>query len=564
MAAEDQDNHNHDNPEAEANEGSSFSLALSNDQDLYHEEQMDTPDVNNTALKLERASSMHGQDHHDHDDLDDDDDGDGVNPTKGEVWGWYLYELCSYFIQNTLIPVLFPLIISQILKLPPTPPRGWGYSHKGLVCSQKQMKLYESVIHKSISIDNAKFSPLEWTSLSWGIGLFLAAPVLAFISLHLDYGRNQVLITTASIAIGALFCLPAGFFNVTWIIPPYIAAIVITSTIASASHTRQLALMVQSFTSKTIKKSVFPTRRSVSSWLSLYATAAGGLGSAIISTFIYHMLENGETFVRLWIVSIFSGLKWLVGISHVIFVKPGETYTSSTSYTSHFLSIFKYPHALGTLVLTFLSSFTTMCIFTSAILHMIGELCYKPLFVLICWLIYFLFPIISLPLMHLFQRSIKANGVKMHLLGFYLSIATTVVGFYFRGKVWDKGYILFLTAVQSTSVGVLHSYGRILLIDCSPKGKEGVFSGWFSWSRAVGACLGYAVASALPGNASTAFGIAFITSISGTLLLNYGNISDVRGAMAAKLVRNGGVNDADDKRFGTAIKREDAEEKSFA
>ncbi|EEF42568.1 uncharacterized protein LOC8283020 [Ricinus communis] len=515
-------------PEIEANQGSSSVTPNHHengkDHNIHHAA---TPDVPNTAMKLERVEQVYESDNRDI----------AGKPTKGEVWVWYLYELCSYFIHNTLVPVLFPLIISQALKLPPEPVRGWGWSRKGFSCGQKETKLYEALTHQSISINSSKFSPLQWTSFSWGIGLILVAPIIGSISPHLDYGRKQVLITGATIAIGAFFCLPTGFFNVTWIFPPYIAAIVAASIVATASHTRQLALMVKGFTGPNLQHSQFQTRRGVSSWLSLYATAAGGVGSAIISSFIYHMLKHGEQFVSLWVVSIFSGLKWLLGVSHVFFVKPGSSFnTFNISTTAHFLSIFKYPHALGTLVLAFLSSFTTMCIFTGAVLYLIGDLCFKPLFILYIWLTYFIFPIISMPLIHPLQQVIKASAAKMHLLGFYLSIATAAVGFYYRGNVWHRGHVVVLAALQGTSVGLLHAFGRVLLIDCSPHGREGAFSAWFSWWRALGSCVGFAIASAIPGNVSTSFGISFGAAIFGTLLLSFGNISDFRGAMAAGLV----------------------------
>ncbi|KAF2308831.1 hypothetical protein GH714_021482 [Hevea brasiliensis] len=355
----------------------------------YHVQDMATPDVPNTAMKIERAREIYESAYTDI----------VVKPTNEEVWIWYLYELCSYFINNTLVPVLFPLIISQILKLPPEPARGWDLSRKGLSCSQKETKLYEALTHRSISVNNSKFSPLEWTSFSWGIGLLLAAPIVASISTHLDHGRSQILITGAAIAIGAFFCLPSGFFNVTWIFPPYIAAIVAASIVATASHTRQLGLML----------------------------------------------------------------------------------------------------------------------------------------------------------------AIKANAVRMHLLGFYLSIVTAAFGFYFRSKIWHKGHVLVLVGLQSTSVGLLHAFGRVLLIDCSPSGKEGAFSAWFSWCKALGTCAGFAVASAIPGNVSTSFGIAFFTAISGVILLNYGNISDFRGAIAA-----GHMSDEDDGLDAAINKHGNLQDKTIA
>ncbi|KAI4364982.1 hypothetical protein MLD38_021011 [Melastoma candidum] len=43
-------------------------------------------------------------------------------PSKVEVWGWKLYGWCTYLIEMTLIPVVFPLIISQVVGPPPVPP----------------------------------------------------------------------------------------------------------------------------------------------------------------------------------------------------------------------------------------------------------------------------------------------------------------------------------------------------------------------------------------------------------------------------------------------------------
>ncbi|KAL9447898.1 hypothetical protein AB3S75_015389 [Citrus x aurantiifolia] len=80
---------------------------------------------------------------------------------------------------------------------------------------------------------------------------------------------------------------------------------------------------------------------------------------------------------------------------------------------------------------------------------------------------------------------------------------------------------------------LLHAFGRVLLIECTPHGKEGAFSVWHSWVKALGTCAGFAVASAISGNVSTAFGVSFLAAASGILILIFGNISDVGGAMAA-------------------------------
>lgn len=368
----------------------------------------------------------------------------------------------------------------------------------------------------------------------------MAAPILGSISKYLDHGQKPQIIAAAAIAVGAFFCLPTGFFNVHWIFPPYIAAIIAGSTVAMASHTRQLGHMIRGFTGPINQRKQFQLRRGVSSWLSLYATAAGFLGAALMSAFSYQMLRREERrFVALWVVSIFSGLKWLVGISHIITIKPTSSTTPASSISSiaHLLSIFNYPHALGTVIVSFLSSFTTMCIFTSTVLYLLGDLCIKPVFILFFWLLYFLFPLISLPLMQPIQLVIKVNAMKMHLFGFLLSLLTSgLMGFSHKNNTWQRQNVLGLAVLQGTSAGLLHAFGRVLIIDCSPQGKEGVFSSWFSWGRALGSCTGFAVGSTIPGNVRTSFGVAFCTAISGAILLIYGNISDFGGAMAARLV----------------------------
>lgn len=80
---------------------------------------------------------------------------------------------------------------------------------------------------------------------------------------------------------------------------------------------------------------------------------------------------------------------------------------------------------------------------------------------------------------------------------------------------------------------MLHAFGRVLWLDCSPAGKEGAFSVWFSWARAVGACAGFALATAMPGNIGKTFGASFCAGIVGMIILIFGNISSFRGAEAA-------------------------------
>ncbi|CAI9772072.1 unnamed protein product [Fraxinus pennsylvanica] len=489
------------------------------------EENMGTPDVHSVGVKIERAREIYKAYA-----------GVEEKPAKSEVLGWYFYGLCSYFVHTVLIPIVFPLIISQTVSDPPEPPQGWSKNYMGLKCKQNQTRLYEGLIHRSIS--NSSFSPLEWTSISWAGGLIFSAPILGILSILLDYGHNQQLIAGVAIAVGAIFCLPAGFVQKSWIFPPYVAAIVVANTIGAAAHARHLGLMIRGHIGLTIRKSQFPDRKTFASWLSLYSTASGCLGAAILSSFMYYMLRKSDHFTALWVVSIFSGLTWGLGMAHIFstnrFTSSSTTSSSSNSIPkTHVISIFKYPHAAGSLVGVFLSSFTTMCIFAAGVLYATGYLCVKPVTLLYLWLTYFMFPLVSLPLAHPLQQLIQADAVKMQLLGFSLSILTSGFGFYYRQDNWHKHHLLVFTGIHSTATGLLHAFGRVLWLDCSPAGKEGAFSVWFSWVRALGTCAGFALATALPGNIGKAFGTAFCAGIVGMVILIFGNISSFGGAKAA-------------------------------
>lgn len=65
----------------------------------------------------------------------------GEKPTRFEVWGWYMYEFCSYFVQTVLIPIVFPLIISQLQQLPTDPVQEWVNNHQGMACAEKEITL---------------------------------------------------------------------------------------------------------------------------------------------------------------------------------------------------------------------------------------------------------------------------------------------------------------------------------------------------------------------------------------------------------------------------------------
>lgn len=101
---------------------------------------------NNRAMKMSKKSSRDINDYS-YNNNNDEYDHQGIiigeKPSRFEVWGWYLYEFCSYFVQTVLIPVLFPLIISQLQHLPNNvdPVRDWLNNHQGITCSEKEINL---------------------------------------------------------------------------------------------------------------------------------------------------------------------------------------------------------------------------------------------------------------------------------------------------------------------------------------------------------------------------------------------------------------------------------------
>lgn len=90
----------------------------------------ETPDFHSTAAKLERAKEVYKAY-----------EGHGERPTIVEIVGWCFYELCSFFVLTLLIPVVFPLIISQISGTPTAPPQGWFKSFMGFDCPLREMQL---------------------------------------------------------------------------------------------------------------------------------------------------------------------------------------------------------------------------------------------------------------------------------------------------------------------------------------------------------------------------------------------------------------------------------------
>ncbi|KAL5172172.1 hypothetical protein HKD37_16G044978 [Glycine soja] len=159
--------------------------------------------------------------------------------------------------------------------------------------------------------------------------------------------------------IGVFLCLPVDLFKTTKIFIPYIATIFVAITVATSTYTHHLDLMARAFlgpTRQTLKKKITlfsSTKQGVSSWLSLYATIVGCLGSSIVSSFTYQMLrepnDSEHEFISLWIWGLYmlSQLKieqvlllfptfviklgercWLVWRVHVASMVPRKVKTS--------------------------------------------------------------------------------------------------------------------------------------------------------------------------------------------------------------------------------------------
>ncbi|RWW16621.1 hypothetical protein GW17_00019483 [Ensete ventricosum] len=460
------------------------------------------------------------------------DDHKEQTPEKMELVGWYVFGFCSYFVHEFLVPVLFPLMITQrawpAFDLPPPP----AHTPSGV------LRRYQRLVDRSIAVNGSRFSPLSWTTVSWAVGVVVAIPILMLIAHHLDHGNRQPPILIGAIVIGGFSCLLTGFFNTNWLFPLYIVAIAVASIIGTAAQARHLGLMVRDLTGGTTGKRHFRRRRAVGSWLSLHGTAAGSLGAAVMAAFTYHMLRRSDQLTSLWVVSIFSGLQWLTGIIYAAFsTRPGCSTPTSLARLAHLLTVFKNPHAIGGLAGVFLSSFACMCVFASCMLYIIGDLCIGPPLLLSLWAIYFTFPVVSLPALHPVQLVARADAISMQLLGFFISAFTSGLGFAFREDRWKRTHIILVCLLQSTANGILYAFGRALLMDCSPAGKEGAVAVWFALVRAAGACAGFAVGTTSPGSITAAFAAALLASLVGVFVLIFGNVSHARAVVAAGHVK---------------------------
>ncbi|KAF7105903.1 hypothetical protein CFC21_106673 [Triticum aestivum] len=474
-------------------------------------------------------------------------------PAMVELVGWYLYGFCSFFITHLLLPVLFPAIVTQVAFPSSDFTPEAKYTVKGASCSVHEMSMYQRLTRYTIDISSSHMSPLGWSALSWAIGILLVAPLLTQVAHHLDRGQYQSLILIAATSFGSFFCLLTGFFKTVWVFLFYILFIAASIIIAEAVHTRNLGLMIRGLAAHDSGKHLVLRRRAAASQLSLYCTAIGGIGAALMAAFMYHMLRRTDQLTGLWVVSIFSGLIWFIGICHGLFTNRPSSSSPTTAFEPNFISKLKYsmtighyPQAIGSLVAVFLSSFATMCIFTSGTLYAIGGVCIKPVLVLALWILYFLFPLISLPLLHPIQIIIRADAVRMQLLGFIIALFVSGAGFYFKSHRWRAAHIIIIALVQSTANGILYSFGRILLLDASPPGKEGAFAIWYAYVRCMGAMIGFAVASAGPGRAGGSFAAAFLGSFLGIIVLIFGNVSNIGALKAAGHLK--GMED--DKRIG--------------
>lgn len=94
------------------------------------EEQMATPDVHDVGMKIEKAMEAYREY-----------GGFEEAPTKVEVFTWYLYSMCSYFIHTVLMPIVFPLFVSEIQPHGSETPNRSFQNERGLTCKTREMDL---------------------------------------------------------------------------------------------------------------------------------------------------------------------------------------------------------------------------------------------------------------------------------------------------------------------------------------------------------------------------------------------------------------------------------------
>lgn len=478
-----------------------------------------TPDIHNAASQIQMAKDGYTEQE--------------VLPTRTELGVWYLYDLSSFFVPTLLLPVVFPLLLLHLLP-----------SHSpatSTTCPHPQYHMYQTLVRRSISVGagGLKLSPLNFSSISWAVGVVAAAPAMAWVGFQLDHGQAQHLIAAASVAAGGLVCFLTGLIKSPWPFLPYTAVVAAASTVAAAGHARHLGLLVRGFAGAAVSRSEFQARRAFSEWLSTCGTAAGYLGAAVIATFTYEMLRRSDRSTSLWVVSIFAGLVWLAGEYHALGLgRQGVSPEPGERAWRHAAELFSYPHAAFGLAGAVLASFATSCIFAGGLLYLVGVLCYKPVLILSIWLAYFATPLLSLPLLHLLNLLLRSDALRVQLISLLAAAATAGTGFFYRDRGWHAGHVLAAAAVQSAAAGALHSCGRVLVMDCAPPAREGAFAAWLAWGRAAGAWAGFAVAAADPASGRS-FAVAFCGAMAGVVVMVVGKVSHLGGAAAAGHVREG-------------------------
>nr|CAD1831007.1 unnamed protein product [Ananas comosus var. bracteatus] len=454
--------------------------------------------------------------------------GGGGPPGEDRARGWYAYAVCSFFVLAVLVPVLFPLIIAQIASSSDSPSTTATTTMRGVSCSAKEMALYQRLVKHSIDVGGSRFSALHWTAISWAAGVIAVAPLLPQVAHQLDRGHHQSLLLIAAITFGAFFCLLTGFFKTAWLFPFYIIFIVSAITVSDSAHSRYLALMLRGLTASSSGRHLSLRRRAAGGQLSLYSTAAGSLGAAVIAAFVYHMLRRSDQLTGLWVVSIFSGLIWFIAICHGLFSnRPASSISSSPPVVA---AVAGAQHVRQGIARP-----------SRVQLPARGRQPRRRL------------PLVVLDDVHLHRRHSVHHRRPMHqarhdpiLLDHLLCVPGPVAprnprpaaapphgrgadaapgvpplrvrlrrGVLLQGPEVAGGARHPRRARPEHRGRALHAFGRVLLLDCAPPGKEGAFAAWLAWARAAGAGVGFAVGSASPGRIGAAFGVAFLASLLG-------------------------------------------------
>ncbi|KAH9316505.1 hypothetical protein KI387_025132 [Taxus chinensis] len=493
-------------------------------------------------------------------------------PTKVEMFSWGIYGLCSHFAQAFLIPVLFPLLLGQTVKLSGNYERDWDdtFSKQKMLSiynktiSEDRMTInvgklqrrYEQLVHSSISIGNLKISPVLLTGSVWAITIAALTPSLPTLSPLLDYGKNQQIFLVLSSAIGIIACLPPGLFTNTWAVAAFLAVAIAGSSLSSMAYNRHLALMIRGasdpihYSTETHYNSSisyirenFARRQTADAKLSGAGTAAEGVGAAVVAAFAYKMLGfHSAARLGIWIACIFGGIVWAAGTAQAFFCQPvrrGPDFPEGKFFRRRgwidAFSIGKFPHAVTSGVLVFLGSFAASCVFVSGLLYALGARCFEGKYVLFMLLAYFVAPTLSAAVMGLLQRVFLADNRQMQAIGFVFVAGVSALGFVQHS--WRPWWAIVGAVVQGLGVGILRSYGRTLFLDFTPPNREGAFLVWFSIVEGAGLCSGFIVGCVRSSHIRMAFCSSLVATSAGLLLLIFGNVGNFGGFVNAGHVK---------------------------